>query len=127
MVLGGGVVAYYGYGLPDKISFDVASERKPSIRVVSIDGAILATYGDRYGNPVEVRDLPDYVGQAFVSIEDRRFYDHFGIDLIGIMRAAWVNLTAGALPKAAAPSPSSLPRTCFCHRNGHLGVKSKKS
>ena len=34
LVIGGGIVAYYGYGLPEKISFEVASERKPSIRVI---------------------------------------------------------------------------------------------
>ncbi len=95
LVIGGGIVAYYGYGLPGKINFEVASERKPSIRVISVDGAVLAAYGDRYGNPVEVGDLPDYVGQAFVSIEDRRFYDHFGIDVLGILRATWVNLRSG--------------------------------
>lgn len=122
-VLGGGVVAYYGYGLPDKVSFDVASERKPSIRIVSIDGATLATYGNRYGNPVEVRDLPDYVGQAFVSIEDRRFYDHFGIDLVGIMRAAWTNLTAGRIAEGGSTITQQLAKNLFLSPERNFGRK----
>ncbi|MCC9621449.1 PBP1A family penicillin-binding protein [Thalassospira sp. MA62] len=123
MVLGGGVVAYYGYGLPDKVSFDIASERKPSIRINSIDGATLATYGNRYGNPVEVRDLPDYVGDAFVSIEDRRFYNHFGIDLIGIARAAWTNFTSGHIAEGGSTITQQLAKNLFLSPERSYGRK----
>ncbi|WP_033070143.1 transglycosylase domain-containing protein [Thalassospira australica] len=122
-VLGGGVVAYYGYGLPEKVSFEVASERKPSIRVISIDGATLAAYGNRYGNPVEVRDLPEYVGQAFVSIEDRRFYDHFGIDVVGIARAAWANLTAGRIAEGGSTITQQLAKNLFLSPERTFGRK----
>lgn len=123
MVLGGGVVAYYGYGLPDKVSFDVASERKPSIRVISIDGATLATYGNRYGTPVEVRNLPDYVGQAFVSIEDRRFYDHFGVDIVGILRATWANLSSGRLAEGGSTITQQLAKNLFLSPEKSFGRK----
>lgn len=123
MVLGGGVLAYYGYGLPDKVSFNIASERKPSIRIMSIDGAILATYGNRYGNPVEVRDLPDYVGQAFVSIEDRRFYDHFGIDIVGILRATWANLSAGRIAEGGSTITQQLAKNLFLSPERSFGRK----
>ncbi|KJE33759.1 penicillin-binding protein [Thalassospira sp. HJ] len=122
-VMGGGVIAYYGYGLPDKVSFNVASERKPSIRVISIDGQNLAAYGDRYGNPVEVRALPEYVGQAFVSIEDRRFYDHFGIDILGIMRAAWANLTAGRIAEGGSTITQQLAKNLFLSPERSFGRK----
>jgi penicillin-binding protein 1A len=123
MVLGGGVIAYYGYGLPDKVSFDVASERKPSIRVISIDGQNLAAYGNRYGNPVEVRNLPEYVAQAFVSIEDRRFYDHFGIDIVGIARAAWTNLTAGRIAEGGSTITQQLAKNLFLSPERSFGRK----
>eukprot|EP00003_Mantamonas_plastica_P011915 TRINITY_DN21902_c0_g1_i1.p1 TRINITY_DN21902_c0_g1~~TRINITY_DN21902_c0_g1_i1.p1 ORF type:complete len:626 (-),score=98.83 TRINITY_DN21902_c0_g1_i1:203-2080(-) len=122
-VLGGGVIAYYGYGLPDKVSFDVASERKPSIRVISIDGATLASYGNRYGNPVEVRNLPEYVGQAFVSIEDRRYYDHFGIDVVGIMRASWANLTSGRIVEGGSTITQQLAKNLFLSPERSFGRK----
>lgn len=123
MVLGGGVLVYYGYGLPDKVNFAVASERKPSIRVISIDGAILATYGNRYGNPVEVRTLPDYVGQAFVAIEDRRFYDHFGIDIVGILRAAWTNLITGRIAQGGSTITQQLAKNLFLSPEKSFGRK----
>ncbi|WP_430473543.1 transglycosylase domain-containing protein [Thalassospira lucentensis] len=122
-VLGGGVLAYYGYGLPDKISFDVASERKPSIRIISIDGATLASYGNRYGNPVEVRNLPEYVAQAFVSIEDRRYYDHFGIDVVGIMRATWANLTSGRIVEGGSTITQQLAKNLFLSPERSFGRK----
>lgn len=122
-VLGGGVIAYYGYGLPEKVNFDVASERKPSIRVISIDGMTLATYGNRYGNPVEVRDLPEHVAQAFVSIEDRRFYDHFGIDVVGILRAAWANLTAGRITEGGSTITQQLAKNLFLSPERSFGRK----
>ncbi len=123
LVIGGGIVAYYGYGLPEKISFEVASERKPSIRVISVDGAVLGSYGDRYGNPVEVADLPDYVGQAFVSIEDRRFYNHFGIDILGILRASWVNLTSGRIAEGGSTITQQLAKNLFLSPERNFGRK----
>lgn len=123
LVIGGGIVAYYGYGLPGKINFEVASERKPSIRVISVDGAVLAAYGDRYGNPVEVGDLPDYVGQAFVSIEDRRFYDHFGIDVLGILRATWVNLRSGGIAEGGSTITQQLAKNLFLSPERSFGRK----
>jgi penicillin-binding protein 1A len=123
MVLGGGVIAFYGYGLPDKVSFEVASERKPSIRVISIDGATLATYGNRYGTPVEVQNLPEYVGQAFVSVEDRRFYDHFGIDVVGILRATWVNLTSGRIAEGGSTITQQLAKNLFLSPEKSFGRK----
>lgn len=122
-VLGGGVIAYYGYGLPEKVNFDVASERKPSIRVISIDGMTLASYGNRYGNPVEVRDLPEHVAQAFVSIEDRRFYDHFGIDVVGILRAAWANFTAGRIAEGGSTITQQLAKNLFLSPERSFGRK----
>lgn len=123
LVIAGGVVAYYGYGLPEKVSFEVASERKPSIRVVSVDGVVLGSYGDRYGSPVEVGDLPDHVGQAFVSIEDRRFYDHFGIDILGILRASWVNLMSGRIAEGGSTITQQLAKNLFLSPERNFGRK----
>ncbi|MFC4237894.1 transglycosylase domain-containing protein [Thalassospira xianhensis] len=123
LVIGGGIVAYYGYGLPEKISFEVASERKPSIRVISVDGAVLGSYGDRYGSPVEVSDLPDHVGLAFASIEDRRFYDHFGIDILGILRASWVNLTSGRIAEGGSTITQQLAKNLFLSPERNFGRK----
>ena len=69
----------------------------PAMLLVSADGQPIARRGAMKLAPVEVADLPKHVPLAFVSIEDRRFYGHLGIDPRAIARAAWVNLRAGGV------------------------------
>lgn len=123
VVLCGGLTAYYGYDLTSKIDFDVATQRKPLVRIMSLDGVNLANYGDRYGHPVEVGDLPDYVGQAFVSIEDRRFYHHFGIDLIGITRALVTNIWRGHIAEGGSTITQQLAKNLFLSPERSYGRK----
>ncbi len=53
--------------------------------MLGVDGTLLANRGDTGGAAVRLADLPPYLPKAFVAIEDRRFYEHFGIDPIGIV------------------------------------------
>jgi len=92
--LGGIVVLWFGYDLPD-ISKLQQTERRPSITILAKDGTKLATYGDLHGQMVDIRKLPPYVIQALLDIEDRRFYSHWGVDPIGLIRAIWINSRAG--------------------------------
>ena len=52
----------------------------PNIAILAVDGSLLANRGDTGGRAVRSSDLPPYLPKAFVAIEDRRFYHHFGID-----------------------------------------------
>ncbi len=92
--VGGCFVLWYSYDLPD-ITRLQQTERRPSITVLAKDGTKLATYGDLHGQMVDIKKLPPHVVQAFLAIEDRRFYSHFGVDLIGLVRAIWANYRAG--------------------------------
>ena len=67
----------------------------PQITLLAADGTPIARNGAIVEEPVKVAELPDHVVQAFLAIEDRRFYDHWGVDPRGIARAAWSNLTTG--------------------------------
>lgn len=92
--IGGCLILWYGYDLPDVTKLQ-QTERRPSITVLAQDGTKLATYGDLHGQMVNIKKLPPHVIQALLAIEDRRFYSHFGVDFIGLMRAMWANYRAG--------------------------------
>ena len=81
-----GVLVWIGVHLPPIQSLEVP-KRPPSVLIVGVNGATLATRGDMGGAAVPLRELPDYVPKAFIAIEDRRFYSHHGVDPLGIMRA----------------------------------------
>lgn len=87
------IVLWFSQDLPDLGSLSVQS-RKPSVIVQTHDGTILGTYGDLYEDMVPVADLPVYVPQALMAVEDRRFEYHFGVDFIGLIRAAYTNYKA---------------------------------
>lgn len=87
-------VLWYSYDLPDITKLQQTT-RRPSITVLAKDGTKLATYGDLHGQMVNIKKLPPHVIQAFLAIEDRRFYSHFGVDIIGLFRAIWTNYRAG--------------------------------
>ncbi len=67
----------------------------PRLTLLAADGQPIARNGAIIDRRVEVTKLPPHVTQAFLAIEDRRFYRHFGIDPIGLARAFWNNLTGG--------------------------------
>ncbi|MDH3270265.1 MAG: transglycosylase domain-containing protein, partial [Gemmatimonadota bacterium] len=63
-------------------------EHEQKSKVFAADGRLIAEYGFESRTPVSIRALPEYVPQAVVATEDKRFYDHRGFDPIGIARAA---------------------------------------
>ena len=67
----------------------------PQITLLATDGTPIARSGAITEPPVPVSELPPHVVDAFLSIEDRRFYSHWGIDPRGLARAAWSNATGG--------------------------------
>ena len=95
----GGAV-WVGAHLPPIQSLEIP-KRPPSIKIVDLQGHLLATRGDMGGAAVPLKDLPRYVPQAFVAIEDRRFYSHHGVDPIGIARASSPTSCIAACRRAA--------------------------
>lgn len=93
-VFGAAIVGYFALSLPDLDAAALAT-RRPSIVVLAEDDSVIARYGDAYGDPLPVEDLSPWIPAAVIAIEDRKFYSHFGVDPLGLVRAALVNLRAG--------------------------------
>ena len=88
---GAGLVAYNAAQLP-RIDELAIPKRPPNIAIIGEDGTLLANRGDTGGAAVRLRELPPYLPKAFVAIEDRRFYKHWGVDPWGIARAIGNNV-----------------------------------
>jgi len=110
------VVVYFAYDLPDIHKLQMAT-RKPGISIVSQDGTLIATAGEVYGSQVSVDDLPPHVWQAILAVEDRRFFDHFGVDVFGIVRAAWANYQADRVVQGGSTITQQLAKNFFQTEN----------
>jgi penicillin-binding protein 1A len=91
----------------------LAATRRPSVRLVASNGALLATEGDLYGELVRLRDLPPFLPAALLVVEDRRFRSHFGLDPVGIARAAWANWRAGTVVQGGSTLTQQLAKNLF--------------
>jgi membrane peptidoglycan carboxypeptidase len=94
MLAGGGVVGFTYYStnvtLPENVELPLATT------IFYADGKTqLAKVGEVNRELVKIDKVPDYVQKAVASAEDRKFYEHGGVDYVGIMRAAWNNFTGG--------------------------------
>ena len=105
-------VAWLAYDLPD-LSRLTNADRRASVTLVTADGQILASYGDLYGKAVKLDQLPSYLPDALLATEDRRFYAHFGIDPLGLLRAIFANLQAGHLVQGGSTITQQLAKNVF--------------
>jgi len=87
--------------------------REPQITYVDRSGAVLGVRGGRFAPPVNLARLPPYVPAAFVSIEDRRFYQHDGFDAVGIARAIVSDISKGRAAQGASTITQQLARNLY--------------
>jgi penicillin-binding protein 1A len=87
--------------------------RRPSLILQDRRGATIATYGDVVGDALHLADLPKYLPDAAVSIEDRRFWVHGGLDPWGMLRALIVNLRAGRVVQGGSTITQQVAKTLF--------------
>ena len=106
------MLGYFSLTLPSTADLTVA-ERRPSITVLAADGSLIATYGDLFGEAVHVKEMSKYLPQAVIATEDRRFYSHFGVDPIGLARAAVANLRAGHVVQGGSTITQQLAKNLF--------------
>lgn len=85
----------------------------PGLTLLSAEGKPIARRGAITDDPVDVADLPAHVPNAFLAIEDRRFYNHMGVDPWGIGRAAVKNLLAGSVREGGSTITQQLAKLAF--------------
>ena len=110
-IAGIALLAWVAAHLPPIQSLEVP-RRPPSIQIAGTDGRILTVRGDS-GVSAKLKELPPHVPQAFIAIEDRRFYSHFGIDPIGIARAALANVLRRGVSQGGSTITQQLAKNLF--------------
>jgi penicillin-binding protein 1A len=111
-VLGAVVLGYFTLTLPDTRELTRA-ERRLSITILASDGTLLTTFGDLFGQPLKLKEMSPYLPKAVIATEDRRFYGHFGIDPVGLIRAAFANLSAGHVVQGGSTITQQLAKNLF--------------
>ncbi|TWG91394.1 penicillin-binding protein 1A [Mesorhizobium sp. J18] len=107
-----GIVAYYGAKMPSATTWTVP-DRPPNVRIVSVDGKLLANRGMTGGEAIGLHEMSPYIPQAVIAIEDRRFYSHFGVDPIGLARAMAENIMDGRITQGGSTLTQQLAKNLF--------------
>jgi penicillin-binding protein 1A len=107
-----GVIVYVGAHLPAIQALEIP-KRPPTIQITGSDGSVLATRGEMAGANVALKDLPPYLPEAFIAIEDRRFYSHCGVDPLGIARAAVANILHHGVSQGGSTLTQQLAKNLF--------------
>ena len=126
VIIGGGVLGYFVLTLPatDELT---KSQRRPSITILAADRSLSTTYGDLFGRPLTLQQMSPYLPEAVIATEDRRFYSHFGIDPIGMVRAALADLAAGHVVEGGSTITQQLAKNLFLTPERSLGRKIRET
>lgn len=106
------VVGYYGSKLPPTSEWTLPAH-PAGVRIVSADGTLITNRGDVAGKTLTLEEMPAYLPEAVIAIEDRRFWYHLGIDPFGLARAAVVNATAGGVVQGGSTLTQQLAKNLF--------------
>src|ERR1700759_2280260 len=117
LVIWGGIFgaiawSHFVSDLPDVRNLMTASNAR-DVTILDDHDQLVARRGLMQGATVHVEDLPAYVPNAFIAIEDRRFRDHFGIDPIGMVRAGVENMMAGHVVQGGSTLTQQLAKNLF--------------
>ncbi len=100
---------------PNLPSLDVLTDYQPKIplRVYTAEGALIGEFGEERRSVISIRDIPAQLKDAILAAEDERFYQHKGIDYLGVLRAAYANLVQGGRRQGASTITMQVARNFF--------------
>ena len=117
------VIAIAWLAVTAPLSRSLKPPTPPSITLTAADGTPIARRGAIIGAPVDAAKLPPHVREAFIAIEDRRFYSHWGVDPRGILRAAWANIGHGGVRQGGSTITQQLAKNAFLDADRTAGRK----
>ena len=123
------VVGTFGYvasTLPPIQSLEVP-KRPPTVEIVGIDGKELVSRGEMTGTDVPIKELPPYLPRAFIAIEDRRFYQHYGVDPVGLIRAVVANALHRGVSQGGSTITQQLAKNLFLTQERTLWRKMQEA
>ena len=115
-VVGALVLAFMlAMAYPNLPALDSLTDYRPKIplRVLSADNVLLGEFGEDRRNLMRIKDIPEVMKKAVLSIEDDRFYEHGGVDYLGIVRAAVHNALGGGARQGASTITQQVARNFF--------------
>ncbi len=121
------VIAIIWLAVTAPLSRSLQPPTPPSITLTADDGTPIARRGAIIGAPVDAAKLPAHVREAFMAIEDRRFYSHWGVDPRGILRAAWHNLGSGGVREGGSTITQQLAKNAFLDSDRTAGRKIREA
>ncbi|PHM59451.1 peptidoglycan glycosyltransferase/peptidoglycan DD-transpeptidase MrcA [Xenorhabdus sp. KK7.4] len=120
-----GLYKYIEPQLPDVATLKDVRLQIP-MQVFSADGELIAQYGEKRRIPLTLSEMPPLLVKAFIATEDSRFYEHHGVDPIGIIRAASIMMTSGHASQGASTITQQLARNFFLTPEKTLIRKAKE-
>ncbi|MGP9800098.1 penicillin-binding protein 1A [Rheinheimera sp. NSM] len=120
-----GIYFYLKDDLPDVTTLSDVRLQTP-MQVFTADGELISQFGEKRRIPLKLEEMPPLLVQAFLAVEDTRFYEHPGIDIIGIFRAVTVVASSGDFSQGASTITQQLARNFFLSREKKIVRKIKE-
>jgi penicillin-binding protein 1A len=118
-ILGAAIAAFVLLlAYPNLPSIEALTDYRPKIplRVYTADGYLIGEFGEERRSVVKIESVPDILKHAILAAEDERFYHHTGVDYIGVLRAAYSNISQGGKLQGASTITMQVARNFFLSR-----------
>ena len=110
---------------PTLPSLEVLTDYRPKVplRVFSAEGLLIGEFGEERRELVKINEVPELMKKAILAAEDDRFYEHGGVDYIGVLRAAFSNFVSGGVKQGASTITMQVARNFFLSKEKTLTRK----
>jgi penicillin-binding protein 1A len=110
---------------PTLPSLEALTDYRPKmpLRVFSAEGVLIGEFGEERRELVKIEDVPELMKKAILAAEDDRFYEHGGVDYIGVLRATYSNFTSGGVKQGASTITMQVARNFFLTKEKTISRK----